>query len=323
MSNVIGVDVGGTKIAAALLNTQTEAITGDVNVPTEAHQGTDAVLKRIADVVRQVSDRAGIPLHQIDGVGVGLPATMDVEKGITYLIPNLPGDWWGKPVADILRGHLDRPFGLINDARAFTLAEATLGAGRGAPSVVGITLGTGIGGGIVINGRLHLGLMGSAGEVGHHTIDMHGLPDGSGNPGGWEGLASGPAIAAMGVKAVMQGLNTRIGELVAYDIRQITPRTIVQAAEQDDAVAIDILQRAGTYIGVGLSNIITILAPHCVVIGGGVAALGDWIMKPALQTLHERCHTVPLDKITIVQAELGNKAGLIGAAQWVGQLSED
>jgi len=113
-------------------------------------------------------------------------------------------------VVAILRKLLGCPVYLVNDARAFTLAEATIGAGKGAASCVGITLGTGIGGGIAINGRLCLGLTGSAGEFGHHTIDLYGTPDGSGNPGGWEGMASGPAIAAMGMKAVTRALRRRL-----------------------------------------------------------------------------------------------------------------
>src|SRR5688572_1285743 len=200
----IGVDLGGTKIAAAVLNLETGQITARKTVPTQGHEGPDALLKRIADLGRTLATEAGLSLEAIGGVGVGVPATVDSVAGITLVLPNLPGDWVRKPVVAILENHLNRPVYLINDARAFTLAEATLGAGHGAETVVGVTLGTGIGGGIAINGRLHFGI-GTAGEVGHHTIDMDGAPDGTGNPGGWESLASGPAIASLGVKAVMQG----------------------------------------------------------------------------------------------------------------------
>lgn len=317
----IGIDLGGTKIAAALLNSSAETVILTRTIPTQAHEGPDAVLQRIAGLIREVCQSANISLSEIQGIGLGVPATLDFERGVTFLMPNLPGAWYEKPVVAILEQALNRPVHLINDARAFTLAEATLGAGRGAHTVACFTLGTGIGGGIAIGGQLHLGLSGAAGEFGHQTIDMYGTPDGSGNAGGWEGYASGPAIAAMGVKAVMQGITTRIGELVNFDLNRITPETIMQAAEQGDALAKDILDRAGFYLGTGISNVIIILSPNRVVIGGGVAKLGEWIMKPIMQTIHARCHTVPLDQLEIVQAALGNEAGMIGTALWAWQKS--
>jgi glucokinase len=219
----------------------------------------------------------------------------------------------------ILRRLLGCPVYLINDARAFTLAEATIGAGKGTASCAGITLGTGIGGGIAINGRLYLGVTGSAGEFGHHTIDVYGTPDGTGNPGGWEAMASGPAIAAMGMKAVAQGITTKIGELVDFDLNEITPEVIARAADMGDAVAQRILQTAGFYLGTGIANVIIMLAPERVVIGGGMAHLGDWIMEPIHDTLKQRVHTVPLDRVQIVPAALGAEAGVIGAAIWASQ----
>lgn len=310
----IGVDLGGTKIAAAIFDPTAETVSGDLLVATDRQDGADGVLRQIAAVVRQVRDQASLAPGDIAGVGLGMPATFDLEKGQTLLLPNIPGDWWGKPVGPILAADLGLPVALVNDARSFTLAEANLGAGRGFGCVVGITLGTGIGGGIAINGRLHLGFGGAAGEVGHHSIDYQGVPDGTGNPGGWEAYGSGPAIAAMGIKAVMQGLNTHIGRLVDYDLNRVTPRVILQAAEAGDSVAQDILRRAGEYIGVGLSNVITIIAPHCVVIGGGVAELGDAILEPMRATLRQRCRTLPIEDLVIRKAQLGARAGVIGAA---------
>ena len=317
----IGVDVGGTKIAAALFDTKTETISGEIVVPTCAHDGPDCVLQQIAEVALQVCDQAGVSREDVGGVGVGMPATFDLEKGQTLLLPNIPGDWWGKPVAPVLQDHLKLPVALINDARAFTLAESNFGAGRGYASVVGITLGTGIGGGITINGRLHLGLYGAAGEVGHHSIEFNGVPDGSGNPGGWEAYGSGPAIAAMGVKAVMQGLDTEIGRIVDYDLNKITPKVILQAAQAGDKLARDILQHGGEYIGAGLSNVIILIAPHCVVIGGGLAEMGDWILKPMREMIERRCHTFPVEKLAIKRAALGLKAGVMGAALYACQQS--
>jgi glucokinase len=308
----IGIDLGGTKIAGlALVNGSvlTRAV-----IPTEAHLGVDAVLQRIAGLARDLAGDRGI-----EAVGVGVPATVDYATGQVLIMPNLPGEWSGKAIPCLLGDILGVPVSIINDARAFTLAESTLGAGQGYPVVVGVTLGTGIGGGITVDGRLILGRDGSAGEVGHHTIDLHGAPDGTGTPGGWEGLASGPAIAAMGAKAVMQGITTRIGELVNFDLNLITPRIIAQAASEGDAVALDILDRAGTTIAAGIANLITILNPHCIVIGGGVAQLGDLIMNPVRAALPRYARVTPPDHVEIVPAALGSDAGAIGAAVWAQQ----
>ncbi|HYO88474.1 MAG TPA: ROK family protein [Candidatus Limnocylindrales bacterium] len=322
MTYFIGIDLGGTKIAGAVYDTDSRQLLVRDTIPTQAHEGPDAVLARIAGHACTLAAAAGLEMAAVRGVGIGLPATFDWETGVIDLIPNLPGDWLNKPAGAILTQHLGVPAHLINDARAFTLAEATLGAGKGYPSVVGVTLGTGIGGGIVINGHLYRGLMGAAGEFGHHTIDMHGLPDGSGNPGGWESLGSGPAIAAMATKFVAQGATTRMGEMAGFDLNKITPELIMQAAEAGDAVAQDVLWRGGEYIGVGLSNILTILAPYCVVIGGGLSRLGRWITDPMIETIRERVRTIPLDKVAIVQAALGGDAGVYGAAIWAQQYAE-
>ncbi|MBZ0283238.1 MAG: ROK family protein [Anaerolineae bacterium] len=319
MTLYIGIDLGGTKIAGAVWDSELLTVQAQKTIPTQGHLGPDAVLERIAGLVRELGNMVGLESAAIPGVGVGVPATFDMEQGVIWLIPNLPGDWYGKPIVALLREMLGCPVYLVNDARAFTLAEATIGAGRGAASCVGITLGTGIGGGIAINGRLYLGLTGTAGEFGHHSIDMYGAPDGSGNPGGWEGIASGPAIAAMGMKAVAQGITTKIGELVNFDLNQITPEIIARAAEMGDEVAKRILNTAGFYLGSGIANVITMLAPERVIIGGGLARLGEWIMKPIHETLKLRVHTVPLDRVQIILAALGDQAGVIGAAIWASQ----
>lgn len=319
MSYYIGIDLGGTKIGGALYDAATGRISVTATIPTEAHGGPDAVIERIAIHARALCDRVGVPVHQVRGLGMGVPASFDPDSGEITVIPNLPGDWYRKPIVRLLREALEVPVSLINDARAFTLAEATLGAGRGAASVIGVTLGTGIGGGVVINGRLYLGVDGSAGEAGHHTIDMYGTPDGTGNPGGWESLASGPALSAMATKAVGQGITTRIGELVDFDLNAITPEVIARAADEGDELARTILRTYGFYVGTGMSNLLILFAPECLVIGGGVTHLGDWIMQPMHEEIRRRVKTVPLNKVRIVTAALGGDAGAIGAAVWASQ----
>jgi len=316
MSLYVGIDLGGTKIAGILWDSARQEALLSKTIGTQASAGPDAVLGRIANHIHDLCLSAHVDLAQVAGIGVGVPATFDAERGCTLLMPNLPGEWYEKPVVGILKKYLGRPITLINDARAFTLAEATLGAGQGYPSVVCFTLGTGIGGGIAIDGKLVLGLRGAAGEFGHQTIDMHGPPDGSGNAGGWEGYASGPAIGAMAAKAVMQGMTTLIREMVNGDLNAINPEVVRRAAESGDALAQDILERAGFYLGTGIANVLTILSPHCVIIGGGLTALGEWIMRPIRETLARRCHTVPLEQVVFSAPVLGEAAGMLGAALW-------
>ena len=318
MTVCIGVDLGGTKIAAAAVNLETGAVTGRVVEPTEAHEGPQRVLARVANVVKQVGAANGAD-QVVTAVGMGVPGVLDPATGTTKLLPNLATGWRNVPAGSELARLTGLPSFLVNDARAFTLAEASLGAGHGADTVVGVTLGTGIGGGITIHGRLHLGIDMSAGEIGHMTIDPAGPPCGCGNRGCFEAFASGPAIASYGVYAVMRGYTTIIGDLVQRDLNRITPRIILQAAEQGDEVAKEILERSGSYIGLGLANLVTLLSPEKIVVGGGTAHLGEWLLAPARREIERRCHVTPLDRVEVVRAVLGDDAGIIGAAVWAGQ----
>ena len=316
----IGIDLGGTKIAASIVDVISGEVVGRQVIPTDSHEGSDAVLVRMADLLLAVCQAAHLSPPQIGAVGVGVPGPFDQKTGQTLFLPNLPGMWRGVRVRDALRRAIDCPIWLINDARAFVLAEATLGAGRGAHTVVGLTLGTGIGGGIAIGGRLHLGIDGTAGEAGHMTIDPHGQPCGCGNHGCLETFASGPAITTLGIRAVVHGGTTRIAELVENDIRRITPEIIQLAAEAGDAVACDILTRAGAALGVGVANLVTILSPDRVVLGGSVARLGTWLFGPVQEAVKQRCRAIPVERVQIVPAALGDSAGVIGAAVWASHM---
>ena len=320
MTVCIGIDLGGTKIAAAAVDIAAGIVSGRMVVPTEAHEGPAAVLQRMATIVDAVIVEAGLERRQIAGLGIGVPGVIEPDSGTTLLLPNLATGWRGVPAGAEMRRLTNLDAWLVNDARAFTLAEATLGAGRGARTVVGVTLGTGIGGGIAIDGRLHLGIAMTAGEIGHMTIDPHGPPCGCGNRGCLEAFTSGPAIAANGVYAVMRGYTTLIGDLVGRDVSRITPGTILQAAEQGDQVAQEILERCGTHLGVGLANLVTILSPERIVVGGGAAQLGDWLLGPARREIERRCFVTPLDRVAVVPAVLAD-AGIVGAAVWAGQRS--
>lgn len=316
MNQYIGVDLGGTNLRAAIADTDTGQIFYQRKCPTLAAEGQDAVIQRIVQLIRELTQTNGNSSGDIKGVGIGVPGTPDIDMGVIKFLPNLPGKWLNVPLQSIVEDQIQLPVALINDVRAITLGEWTFGAGRGADTLVCLAIGTGIGGGVVVNGQFHLGIGGTAGEFGHHVVEPDGPPCGCGGRGCLELYASGPAIAAMGVKEVMHGHTTRIGELVDHDLNRIDAGTIVQAALEGDHIAKGILQQAGRYLGIAVGNILGVISPQRVIFAGGVSGAGDLLLRPIVQTINERVHVIPLQKVEFVLAELGINGGLIGAALW-------
>jgi glucokinase len=319
MNQVIAVDLGGTNLRAAVISTDTGTFEYLASIPTLAREGHAAVMARMAELIEQVITASGLKKSEIDGIGIGVPGVLDLEHGLTVFLPNLPGTWPNVSLQKTIADRVQLPAFLINDARAMTLGEYTFGAGRGVDTIACLGIGTGIGGGLVINGKLHLNLGGTSAELGHTVIDMNGPMCGCGTRGCLEAYASGPAITAQGLKAVVQGATTRIGEMVDYDLNRITPQVIFEAARAGDAIAQDIYKQAGFYIGVAVANIIIAVGPQRVVIGGGVSQAGDLLLDPIRRTVSERVNVTSIEQVQIVRAELGPNAGLIGAGVWVSQ----
>lgn len=315
MNRYIGIDLGGTNLRAAIADTDTGEIYHQRKCPTLAAEGQDAVIGRIIHLINELQQEGDMD-HTIKGIGIGVPGTPDIDTGVIQFLPNLPGKWLNVPLGTIIQEQVRLPVALINDVRAITLGEWLFGAGRGADTLACLAIGTGIGGGVVVNGKFHLGIGGTAGEFGHHVVEVDGLPCGCGGKGCLELYASGPAIAAMGVKEVMHGHTTRIGELVNHDLNRIDAGVVVQAAREGDPVALEILQRAGTYLGIAVGNILGIISPQKVIFGGGVSVAGELLLQPIIQTVNERVHVIPLQKVEFVLAELGINGGLVGAALW-------
>ena len=202
--------MGGTNLRAAVVDVENGGILHQVSIPTLAREGHAAVMERMNGLILQVIQSAGMQKEEIGGIGIGVPGVLDLEKGETLLLPNLPGTWPHIPLRDTIAKQTGLPVTLLNDVRAITNGEWRFGAGRGLDTIAVFAVGTGIGGGLVINGQLHLGIGGTGGELGHTMIDYNGPECGCGNQGCLEAYASGPAIAAMGMKAVSQGLTTQI-----------------------------------------------------------------------------------------------------------------
>jgi glucokinase len=312
----IGVDLGGTNIKAGIVDLQTGRLISRRSAPTLAREGHDAVMLRIASLIDELIAASGHPREDFGGIGIGVPGVLDLENGLVLFLPNLPGTWPKVPLAQFIQDKIGLPVRLLNDARAITLGEWKFGAGRGVDTLACFAIGTGIGGGLVINGHLHLGIGGTGGELGHQTIDFNGPLCGCGNRGCLEAYASGPAIAAMGIKAVIQGQTTTIGALVDHDLNRITPQVICQAADQGDRVAKDIYAQAGEFIGIAVSNVLASVGPRKVVIAGGVASAGELLLDPIRSTVRQRVFIMPSDQVEILQAELGSNAGVMGVALW-------
>ncbi len=311
----LGLDLGGSHMSAVAIDVKGHILqrSGELLDRQWLH---DAIIARMALLLRASIQHCQAMGYTPQSVAVGLPGVLDMANGTVLFLPNLAGQWRGVPLRDALSSALDFPVSIVNDVRSFTLAEHAYGAGRGTQHMMGLAIGTGIGGGLILNGESYLGLEGRAGEMGHQTVEPDGLPCGCGNHGCLETVASGPAIAAQAVRAVLQGFPTRMGSMVEHELNRMSPAIVAAAAAEGDEPALAILARAGSYIGIAIGNLINVLNPERVVIGGGVALAGDPLFSAIRATVKERCHIVTLEKLRIVPATLGTDAGMIGAAVW-------
>ncbi|MFQ5886603.1 MAG: ROK family protein, partial [Anaerolineae bacterium] len=306
--NVVTVDLGGTHIRSALINEEGE-ILARAERETLAQEGPEPVIGRIEACIRDVA-------RGTEAVSIAAPGPLDPWKGIIHQAPNLPG-WRDVPLADILHRAFKVPVYLNNDANLAALAEHRFGAGQGANHLIYLTISTGIGGGIISQGRLLLGAKGLAGEVGHMTLEPEGPPCGCGGRGHLESLASGPAIARRAVAEMEKGTETSITRLVKGNLSKVTAKVVAQAAQEGDPLANSIFKEAGFYIGLGITNLLHILNPQLVILGGGVSKAGDLIFDPVRATVKARAIPSIQGGVKIVLSALGDDAGLLGAAAFV------
>ena len=316
MKKYIGCDLGGTNLRAAIVDVDHGAVMHQMKISTLAREGHHVVMQRMANLILETIRSANFKKEDIGGVGIGVPGVLDLEKGETLFLPNLPGTWPHVPLQATLTKLTGLPTVLLNDVRSITYGEWRFGAGQDVDTLAVFAIGTGVGGGLVINGQLHLGIGGTGGELGHTVIDFNGPRCGCGNSGCLEAYASGPAISAMGMKAVAQGATTRLSEMCKYDLNLITPELIAQAAQEGDEIAKDIFERAGFYLGIASGSICSAVGPRRIIIAGGVSQVGELLLEPMRRTLRERVTVMPIDQVEIVQSQLGNNAGVIGVACW-------
>jgi glucokinase len=309
---ILGIDLGGTKILTAVANSKGKMLSRDHSI-TPALRGYEAVIQSILESANHALEQADVTISELTAVGIGAPGLSNPETGVLFTSPNLPG-WRDVPLRDIMQERLNRKTFLINDANAAALGEFYFGTARGVRNFIYITLSTGIGGGIFIDGKIYSGAIGAAGEVGHMTIDDDGPICNCGNRGCWETLASGTALARKAKHRIEEGVTTSILEYVEGDIEKVTAQVVQSAAEQGDSLAKELIAQTGYYVGVGLANLINIFNPELIVIGGGLSNIGDMLLEPAFKVAEERAYKEAFQAVRFASAGLGRNSGVLGAA---------
>jgi glucokinase len=311
---LLGVDLGGTKILAVVAD-RTGRILGEAKHPTLGKQGPDAVINRIAEAARQAMGRASADWANLQAVGVGAPGPVDPVSGTVYHAPNLPG-WDEVALGPRLGEMLGVPVYVENDVNAGTYGEFALGAGRGVQNMVGIFVGTGVGGGLILDGALHQGFRGAAGEIGHMVLLADGPVCGCGRRGCLEALASRVAISRDIWAGIHAGRESTIPAFVKGRQRRITSGALKKALAAGDELVAEVMGRAQWYLGLHAATLINVLDPEMLVYGGGVVeALGDAFLAPIRTVARQYAiQQRDADRVQIVPAQLGDYAGVLGVA---------
>jgi glucokinase len=300
MRYIIGVDLGGTQLRTALADEE-GTLLEEMRVRTEADAGPAAVIDQITASIERV--RAKVPADgELLGVGIGSPGPIDPYEGIVFTQPNMTG-WTDVPLRALLAERTGLPVELGNDANAAALGEWLFGVGKGLSNLVYITVSTGIGSGVIVDGKLLLGRRGAAAEAGHHIIDMH-------TKATWEELAAGPGLAAAAASAMLSDSRTLLHTLGTPET--ITAADVAKAAAEGDPLALSLLDREGELIGIGLVNMLFCYSPEMIVLGGGVVLNNPQLVERASLVIQERAFEV-YRSVPIRLAALGDRAGLLGA----------
>jgi len=315
MGKRIGIDVGGTNVKIALVDEKGKIIYSN-SVPTYAKMGYEYTVNNIKQSIRDLMKETRTDEKTIEAIGFDFPGQVDYKKGIVKLAPNIPG-WVNVPIAKMIEDEFGIHTRIDNDVRCATLGELNFGAGKGCENFVCITIGTGIGSGLVINGKLVRGASNAAGEIGHIKLKAKdGAICGCGDTGCLEAYASGPAIVAMAQDYIKGGKSTKFRELAGVD-GEITPYLVAKATEANDPVAKRIFEIIGEYIGIGLTSVVNLLNPEKIIVGGGVAECGELILDPIRRTIKNRAMVIAGEAVEVVPALLGNSAGVIGASMLI------
>jgi len=319
MKYYVGVDFGGTEIKIGVINHKGQILHKDAFV-TDTTKSGDQIVEHIADCVEKIIEQSHVPVTEIKGIGIGSPGLLNPETGQLKIVTNVPqlNDIY---FAEGIGKRFTLPSFLDNDVNAMALGEYFYGAGQGYRDIIALTLGTGVGGGIILDGQLYRGTTFTAGELGHMSIDANGLYCPCGNYGCLERYIGRDGIVTRFKMFKSKGISTRIDEFTENG--EITPKAIAMAAGTGDELSIEVLAETGKILGIALASLTNILNPEVFIIGGGIANAGDLILGPARHELIKRAYTIPAKKVKVIPAKLKNDAGIVGSASVaVAKLSE-
>ena len=310
------IDLGGTNVRAIVAGLDGK-ISGDDRRPSRASDGLDATIETLLASLAHACSEAGVEASALRGLGVATPGWVDTERGIVPAAPQLIG-WRDVPLVEMLQERLGLTVRLENDANAAALGENAFGAGRGTRHMLYITVSTGVGAGIIVDGRLYGGAKGSAGEIGHTIVDPSGPPCGCGKHGCLESLSSGTAIARRAAQAADRGDSAALAGIREREGR-LGARQVADAARQGDAASIAIYEEAGYFLGIALANAVNLLSPEAIILGGGVMRAKDLFLPRAEETMRDLALDEPLKYMRLAEAELGDRAGVMGMIARLGQ----
>lgn len=315
MRYVAGVDLGGTNSKIGILNEEGKLLKS-TSIKTLSEQGMEETLTRIWNTIKELAGELNIDSSAIEGIGIGIPGPVEHQEVVGFFA-NFPWEK-GVNVSEVMQkiSHVKK-VKLDNDVNVIALGEAKYGAGRGTESSVTIALGTGIGGGIYVDGKLVSGFKGAGGEVGHMKVERDGKLCGCGQKGCWEAYASATGIIREAASRLAVNRNNKVYELLDGDISKLEAKTVFDAAKMGDSFALDLVDYEAEYVALGLGNILNLINPQVVILGGGVALAGDILLNGVKEKLKKYALPITLAGLEIKLSELGNDAGVIGASALV------
>lgn len=319
-SHIVGVDLGGTNVRAAVTDKEGR-IVGEGRRPSLAMEGAEITISQIVQAIRDALNDAGMKAGDICGIGMGVPGRHKSREGIVLWSPNFK-DWAGLQLLEPIREQIGVSAYMGNDVNVAALGEFRFGAGRSVNSMIMMTLGTGIGGGIILDGKLWAGVNEGGGEIGHQMINPNGSRCGCGNFGDLEAEAGRDAIIQRALRKIYMGRQTILTGQVEPKYYDITPAMIADAAAQGDQVSLEVMEETGYFVGIGVANAINFLNPEMFVIGGGISQAGGVLWDPIMRTVRANALKEALEVCRIVPAHLGDDAGIMGGVVLVLQEME-
>ena len=312
MKYIVGIDIGGTNVKAGLVNASTGELLFSTSIKTESEKGVDNTFDRLATLVDEILEKNNVTKAEVLGIGMGIPGPV-INQSVVGFFANFP---WPINInaKELLETRTGLPVKVDNDVNVITAGEAWLGAAKGYKNVVCLALGTGVGGGILINGKLVGGFRGAGGEIGHMVVEADGKLCGCGHKGCLEAYCSATGVAREAMSRLSVNKQNRVWELAGKDMSKVEAKHVFDAAKEGDAFALDIVNYIVKYLALGVGNLVNILNPEAVIIGGGVALAGDILFKALSEELKKTALGISLEGLKILPAALGNDAGVVGAA---------